>query len=103
MESSSSSTSGDEIVSGGAAAACYAADDSDDEENLDALDPAAHSTASLASIARESAAKRSRMEPTTRDKISERVHQSCKCSGGKNCFPRSDRNPPQLAPHERSW
>ena len=87
MESSSSSTSDDEILSGGAAAACYDADDSDDEENLDALDPAGPSTASLASIARESAAKRSRMEPTTLDKISEGVHQGCKCSGGKTCFP----------------
>ena len=84
VESSSSSTSDDEVLSGGAAAACYDADDSDDEENLDALDPADRSTASLASIARESAAKRSCMEPTTLDKISERVHQSCKC--GKNCF-----------------
>ena len=80
MESSSSSTSDDEILSGRTAAACYDADDSDDIENLDALDLADRSTASLASIARESAAKRSRMEPTTLDKISERAHQYCKCS-----------------------
>ena len=74
VESSSSSTSDDESLSGGAAAACYDADDSEDEESLDALDPADISTASLASIALESAAKRSRIEPTTLDRISERVH-----------------------------
>ena len=83
VESWSSSTSDDEILSGGAAAACYNADDSEDEENLDALDPADRSAASLASIARESAATRSRIEPTTLDIIFEIVHQGCKC--GKNC------------------
>ena len=60
---------------------------SSDEENLEDLNPAARSSASLnVGLDAGSAKRRKDAAPTTLEQIAVRIDEGCKCSGDKNCF-----------------
>ena len=86
---SSESSSDEDPLESPPAAAATDPSGSSDEENLDLLDTAERSTASLQeALAAERSAKRRRsQEPSTLQQVLDRSEEGCKCAGDKNfCF-----------------
>ena len=85
---SSESSSDEDPLESPPAAAATDPSGSSDEENLDLLDTAERSTASLqeALAAEWSAKRRCSQEPSTLQQVLDRSEEGCKCAGDKNCF-----------------